>query len=100
MEERAEAFVALPGGFGTLEELLEIITLKQLGEHKKPVVMLNINGFYDRLFDFFEHLYTARFAKPEARDMYALRGTVEEVFEYMDSYTAPKIVKKWFFLEG
>lgn len=96
MEERADGFVALPGGFGTLEELLEIITLKQLGEHKKPVVLLNNDGFYDRLFACFEQLYAAKFAKPETREMYVFCNTVEEVFEYLDGYAAPKIVKKWF----
>lgn len=54
MAELGEAFIALPGGFGTMEELLEIVTWQQLGYHKKPVGVLNINGFYDQLLKFFD----------------------------------------------
>ena len=52
MEHNADAFVALPGGFGTLEEVSEIIVAKQLGYHFKPIVFLNVDGFYDKLFEF------------------------------------------------
>jgi uncharacterized protein (TIGR00730 family) len=55
MAEEADVFIALPGGFGTFEEILEIITWKQLGLHQKPVGFLNVNGFYDGLLAFFEH---------------------------------------------
>ena len=63
MEERADAFVALPGGFGTLEEILEILTLKQLEAHGKPVVFLNTNGFFAPLLAMFERLYEERFSQ-------------------------------------
>ena len=61
MEARSDAFIAMPGGFGTLEEVLEIITLKQLQQHTKPVVFLNPGGFYDPLTSLFEHMYEKRF---------------------------------------
>ena len=55
MSELADAFIAIPGGFGTLEEIVEMITWQQLGLHVKPVGFLNINGFYDQLLAFFDH---------------------------------------------
>lgn len=55
MAQHADAFIALPGGFGTLEELLEVITWQQLGFHRKPIGLLNIGGFYDPLLAFFSH---------------------------------------------
>lgn len=56
MQEEADAFIALPGGFGTLEELLEMVTWQQLGIHEKPVGVLNISGFYNHLLAFADHL--------------------------------------------
>jgi len=70
MERRSDAFVALPGGFGTLEELLEILTLRQLAMHDKPVVIINVGGYYDPLLDLFEHLFEQRFANPKHRRSY------------------------------
>jgi uncharacterized protein (TIGR00730 family) len=56
MSEEADAFIALPGGFGTLEELLEMVTWQQLGFHGKPVGVLNVSGFYDQLLSFADHM--------------------------------------------
>ncbi|MBU6402159.1 MAG: TIGR00730 family Rossman fold protein [Verrucomicrobia bacterium] len=86
MESRADAFVALPGGFGTLEEVLEILTLKQLRRHPKPVVFLNTEGFFDPLLEMFERFYRERFANPEARRAYHLAARPAEVFAYLESY--------------
>jgi cytokinin riboside 5'-monophosphate phosphoribohydrolase len=61
MEERADAFLALPGGWGTLEELIEILVLRQLDKLRKPVVILNHRGFYDELLRFFQRMVTERF---------------------------------------
>ena len=66
MEERSAAFIALPGGFGTLEELLETITLKQLGYHAKPVVILDVDGYYDALLKQFERIFSEGFARQPA----------------------------------
>lgn len=55
MSAEADAFIGIPGGFGTLEELLEMVTWQQLGLHTKPVGVLNIEGYYDHLLDFFDH---------------------------------------------
>jgi cytokinin riboside 5'-monophosphate phosphoribohydrolase len=69
MERRADAFIAMPGGFGTLEEIVEVLTLKQLQLHLKPIIFLNINGFYDPLVTLFEHFYQQKFAQPDSREL-------------------------------
>jgi uncharacterized protein (TIGR00730 family) len=96
MEERADAFVALPGGFGTLEEILEILTLKQLATHTKPVVFLNTERFFDPLLALFEHLFDQSFAKRETRTHYHVVHTPLDVLTHIENYEAPAQVKKWF----
>ena len=85
MEERAGAFLSLPGGFGTLEEILEILTLKQLQQHAKPVVFLNTANFYAPLLDVFEHLYAHQFAKVGHREMYHVAAQPADVFAHLKS---------------
>lgn len=94
MDARADAFVALPGGFGTLEELLEVLTLRLLGLHNKPIILANIDGFYDPLLALFEELYTARFARPESRAAYAVAPTVDDVVALLDG-PAADLPSKW-----
>ncbi len=96
MIDLADAFIALPGGFGTLEEIIEVITLKQLQIHNKPIVFLNTNNFYDKLFDFFELIYKDLFAKNEYRSYYALYSTPKEVIDYIERYKSPEFKDKWF----
>ena len=79
MFARADAVVALPGGIGTLEELTEAITLKQLGLFKGPVVILNTLDFYKSLFDFLEHMVSGNFMRSEHKDMWVIADTPEEV---------------------
>jgi hypothetical protein len=86
MEQRSDAFIALPGGFGTLEELLEIITLKQLGYHHKPIMILNSNHFYNPLQNLFDHLYHQGFAHASFSKLYYIAGNVVELFDYLDHY--------------
>jgi uncharacterized protein (TIGR00730 family) len=95
MDERADAFIALPGGFGTLEELLEIITLKQLRYHNKPVVVLNINGFYNGLIQVFENIIELKFAKVTCRDLYFVAETVEDALNYIENYVPRDCGSKW-----
>ena len=78
MEERADAFLTLPGGFGTLEEVLEVLTLKQLGLHTKPIVFLNTQGFFQPLQLLFEELYRQRFARREYESLYAFADSPAE----------------------
>ncbi len=96
MEERAGAFAVLPGGFGTLEETLEAITLKQLGSHDRPLVFINTNGFYDRLIDLFEQMYALDFAKAENRALYHLAADPEGAMAYIDEYNPAVLPGKWY----
>jgi hypothetical protein len=95
MEERSDAFLAMPGGFGTLEEVLEVITLKQLQQHTKPVVFLNPDGYYDPLTTLFEHMYEHRFAKSVYRLMYSFAPDVRSALDYMEHYQPPILPAKW-----
>ena len=96
METRADAFVALPGGFGTLEEIFEILTLKQLQFHLKPIVLVNTNGFYDRFSRLCEHIYQERFAKPDSRLLYHIAANAANVFSHLETYQPPQLQSKWF----
>lgn len=100
MEESADAFVALPGGYGTLEELLEIITLKQLGYHTKPIVIINTDGFYDLLLGLFDRMIAGSFAKEESRRFYQVVKTPQEVFPYLETYQPAEPGRKWFDKSG
>ena len=86
MDEISDAVVALPGGFGTLEELSEMIVQKQLGYNNKPIVILNINGFYDKLIDFFEQIIELKFASDSARELFFVASTPFDAVEYLKNY--------------
>jgi len=79
MFERADAFVALPGGIGTLEELVEMMTWAQLGQHKKPVLIANINGFWDPLIALLRHMADAGFIRNGFEVSYLVANTAEEI---------------------
>lgn len=96
MESRGDAFIGLPGGFGTLEEMLEIITLKQLRVHTKPIVFLNVDGFYDGLNEVFEHIFEHRFARPGYRALYFFAPDVGSAISYIEAYQPEVIHAKWF----
>lgn len=96
MIELADGFVGLAGGFGTLEEMLEVMTLKQLGYHNKPIVFLNTSGYYKHLFKMFEHIYSENFAKPAYRQLYHICDTAEQAIDYLNNYKPPNLPDKWF----
>jgi len=77
--EEADAMVALPGGIGTFEELLECLTWKQLGLHSCPVVILNTDGYFDRLLDCLDYMVEEQMMRPIHREMFAVVSTPEEV---------------------
>lgn len=83
---RADAFIVLPGGFGTLEEFMEVLTLKQLGYHDKALTLVNTGGYYDPLLELFEHFFRERFAHERYRSLYAVVSRPEEALEYIESY--------------
>ena len=96
MANRADAFIALPGGFGTLEETLEMITLKQLGQHTKPIVMIDTAGFYQPLIHTFEQMYSLHFAKPVYRDLYHVAADSQEAMRYIADYQPATHRQKWY----
>lgn len=79
LEAQSDAFVALPGGIGTLEEIVEIITGRYLGYHAKPIFFLNIAGFFDPLFLFFDHAASQGFIPPSNREAWGVVGSVAEL---------------------
>ena len=76
--EKADAFIVLPGGFGTFEELFEVLAWHTLKLHTKPIVLLNINGFYDQLITFLDHCVAEGMLKPKNREVLLVANTVEE----------------------
>jgi uncharacterized protein (TIGR00730 family) len=93
MSELCDGVIALPGGFGTLEELFEMLTWAQLGLHKKPVGLLNISGFYDDLVRFIATTVSKGFLKPENRDMLLVDAVIEVLLAKMEAYKAPEVTK-------
>jgi len=96
MHERSQAFLALPGGFGTLEEFFEVLTLRQLKYHDKPIVLINVNSFFDPLLELFEHLYAGRFARAGHHTLYHVAPTAAAALEYLEGYRPVSHADKWF----
>ncbi len=94
MNELCDGIIALPGGFGTLEELFEMITWAQLGLHKKPIAILNTNGFYDALIVLIQTMVDNGFLKPENQKMILISNDIEDLLYQMAEYFAPT-VNKW-----
>lgn len=94
MAELSDAFVALPGGLGTLEELFEVWTWGQLGYHAKPLGLLDVNGFYSKLGSFLDHVVDEGFVRPQHRAMLQLADTPTELLDVMARYQAP-VAPKW-----
>jgi hypothetical protein len=85
MAQRGDAFVALPGGLGTFEEIFDIIVNRQLGYHNKPIVLLNAADYYDTLIKLIEQGIEARFIKPAARELFRVTDTVAETIQYLQA---------------
>lgn len=94
MNELSDGVIALPGGFGTLEEFFEMLTWAQLGLHKKPVSILNIDGFYNDLVKFIQNMVDKKFLKAINQDMLLISDNIDDLLIKMDSYQAPN-VGKW-----
>ncbi len=95
MEERGDAFVALAGGIGTLEEVAELITMRQLGFHEKPIVIVNTANIYDQFLGFLDDVVERRFAKPALRETFHVATTPEEAFQWLVQWTPRPLEKKW-----
>jgi uncharacterized protein (TIGR00730 family) len=94
MNALCDGVIALPGGFGTLEELFEMLTWAQLGLHDKPVALLNIDGYYDHLKKLTENMVIKGFLKEENREMLIIEDDIEVMLYKLMNYSAPD-VKKW-----
>jgi uncharacterized protein (TIGR00730 family) len=94
MADGSDAFLALPGGAGTLEEVFETWTWAQLGHHRKPVGILNVDGFFDSLLEFLDHQCRERFMRPEHRDMLIVEDSVQRLLDRFSRYSPP-LVEKW-----
>ena len=86
MEESSDAFIITPGGIGTFEEYLEILTLKQLGRHNKPIAVFNINGYYNDFVEMFEKAIGEGFMNASCRKLEGFFENVEEMLDYIENY--------------
>ena len=95
MAELADAFVALPGGIGTLEELFEVYTWAQLGLHRKPCALLNVEGYYDGVADFLDHAVAERFLRQGTRELLMVETHPANLVERLTTFEPPEVVPKW-----
>jgi uncharacterized protein (TIGR00730 family) len=94
MDMLSDGVIALPGGFGTLEELFEMLTWGQLGLHKKPIALLNVNQFYDGLFTLLQNMVDNGLLKSTNQDILLKSDSIDELLNQMRNYRAPE-TKKW-----
>jgi uncharacterized protein (TIGR00730 family) len=95
MADLSDAFIALPGGYGTLEEFSEIVTWSQLGIQRKPCALLNIEGYWDGLLAFLDHAVDEDFVRPENRGLVLVGSTPEELLEKISSWKPPAHLEEW-----
>jgi uncharacterized protein (TIGR00730 family) len=95
MADLAQAFIALPGGYGTLEELFEILTWAQIGLHTKPVGLLNVRGYFDRLLAFIEHVRAEGFIYDEHRALLACEPEPEALLQRLEEFRPPPTLDRW-----
>ena len=86
LEEKADAFIMTPGGIGTFEEFFEVLTLKQLGRHHKPIVIFNDQGYYNHMAEMLEHTINEGFMKENNRDLYFFSDSIEDILNYLENY--------------
>ncbi len=95
IREKSDAFIALPGSFGTLEEIMEVITLKQLGYHSKAIVFVDVDGFYSALKAQFDMQYQEGFANESFRNLYVFVDNSDEALAYITNYVVENQPAKW-----
>jgi len=94
MQERSDGFITMPGGFGTFEELFEIITWSQLGLHQKPIGLLNTSGYFDSLLKMLDTMVEKGFLKRENYELLLVEDDIDRLLEKMSNYIPPQ-VPKW-----
>lgn len=85
MEELADAFIIVPGGIGTFEELFEVLTLKQLGRHKKAIVIYNVDGYYDSMESMLDHSIEEHFVKENCKMLYSVFADLQSMIDYLEA---------------
>ena len=93
MAKLSEGFIAMPGGYGTLDETFEILTWAQLGMHAHPIGMLNVDGYFDKLLAFVDHAIAEGFVRPEYRGMISVADTPSGLLDAMARYQPPTVTK-------
>ena len=91
----SDAFIAMPGGFGTLDEVMEVLTYFQLGFSNKPVAFLNIDGFYDPIITLFDNILAEKFMKAEHRNNVIFESEPEALLKAINNFEAQKVDSKW-----
>ena len=86
LADSADAIVVMPGGIGTYDEFFEALDSKRMGYHEKPIIIYNINGYYNKLQEFIDFTIENKFAKPDCKDSYAILNTSDEIFAYIENY--------------
>jgi uncharacterized protein (TIGR00730 family) len=90
MEDRSDAFIMTPGGIGTFEEFFEILTLKQLGRHTKPIAIFNVCGYYNKIIDMIKQAIDERFMRPESLELCEMFEDPEKLLDYFENYKPSK----------
>ena len=86
MEDNADAFIVAPGGIGTFDEFFEILTLKQLGRHNKPIAVFDVNNYYDALDKFMENTVNENFMPRSSKGLYKMFTNLDNLFDYIENY--------------
>lgn len=95
MAELADGFIAMPGGYGTLDELFEILTWAQLGLHSKPIALLNPSGFFDGLIAYLKHISEAGFVRPSHHDLLRVHHEPERLLDDLETFPTGPVQTKW-----
>lgn len=93
MSKMVDGYITLAGGFGTLDEIFEVLTLSQLGIERKPIGLLNTNGFFDAILTQLDVMVQEGFLKPTNREMLIVASTIEELLDKMNKYIPPKVTE-------
>ena len=95
MSDLADAFIVLPGGFGTMDEFFDVLTLKQLGYMDKPIVILQLDGFFDGLIQQLSTMFSENFTKVSFEKYYHVAFSIDEALQYIDNYEPVGLADKW-----
>ena len=91
LEDYSDAFIVAPGGIGTYDEFFEILTLKQLEQHNKPIVMYNVNGYYDEMLTMLQKTADCNFMKQKSLELFKCCTRENEVLDYIENYSSRQI---------